>query len=388
MNKIKVYFATRLRGFFRQLINYNHKNIDFLFRESTVYETNSSWNKLKNWIGRSYLLDLFGVIQVIRENKKDVNVIGSFNRFLHTDKPYFIYVENPTALFHYKLYRGESFFGRKLIDKELHNSSLKGVIFMSDACARTFEQVCGKLSPACLRKTIYPLIPINPQVSKESIATRCHVSELRLLYIAQGIRFESKGGLEIIKAFTELIDEGYNLKLQIITSLSDLSSLSKEAIANNRFLNVSDFGFSFEEMQYIYANSHVLLQPTSDDSFGLTILEAIKSGLPVIASKLYSIPELIKDGWNGFLCEPHYCFFDENCMPNPSVWNHRKDTIYSGKISIDIVKFIKEKIILLYKNRDLLEEMSINSFNRAINPPFSERFVADQWDEFITFITH
>lgn len=59
-------------------------------------------------------------------------------------------------------------------------------------------------------------------------------------------------------------------------------------------------------------NSTLLLHPTSDDSNSLTVLEAMKAGLPIISTKLYAIPEMVKDGVNGFLTEPKYAFFDNN----------------------------------------------------------------------------
>lgn len=257
---------------------------------------------------------------------------------------------------------------------------------MSKACETTFEGICGKIPSWCFATTIYPLIPENPLVSNKQINQRSYLSEFRLLYIAQGIRFESKGGLEVIRAFEKIKNEGYNITLHIITSLKDISESTKKYITNKPGLIVDDFKFSFTELQQIYATSHLLLQPTSDDSFGLTILEAIKSGLPVIASNMYSIPELITDNWNGFLCNPHYWFFNQQNYPNPEVWNNRKSTIYSGTEDENIVNFLVDKISLLYENRNILNEMSINSLNRGSTPPFSERYIAEQWNKLSNFI--
>ena len=381
-----VYFATRFRGFFRQLFRSSTIHVKFIYRENEVYETNNLKNKIKTSVGRSWMMDILGYIQVPKCVKIEYDIIGSFNRFLKTRKPYFIYVENPTALYHYRLNRKMSYIGAKSIRKELNNPNLKGLIFMSNACASTFEEVCGKINERCVTKTIYPLVPLNPYVDQDIIKKKTSISELKLLYIAQGIRFKSKGGLEVIEAFKRLKIQGLNISLRIITSFKDISSELIENIKQVEGIILDDFCFTFQELQTIYRNSHILLIPTSDDSFNLTVLEAMKSGLPIIGSRLYAIPEMVTDEINGYLCDPHYWFFDQNNIPNPKVWNNRKQTIYSGKMSDDIIHFLIEKIKFLYENRDVLEAMSLKSLEKATKEPFSEEYIASQWNAFFNKI--
>ncbi len=336
---LKIYFATRVRGFFRQLFNAESISAKFEYDNSKVYETNSLVAKLKNKFGRSKIFDLLGIIQVIK-CRQSADVYGSFNRFLDSDKPYFIYVENPTALFHYRLGRNKSTLGKKKITKAINSPNLRALIFMSKACYNTFESVCTTIPQSVIRKTIYPYIPINPLVNRNIIVEKSHKPELRLLYVAQGIRFISKGGLEIIDAFRKVRDLYDNISLIIITSIKDVENKIIDEIKLIPGLELHDFKFSFKEMQQIYADSNLMLQPTSDDSFGLTILEGIKSGLPIIGSRLYAIPEIVEDGINGYLCDPHYWFFDENNIPNPKIWNNRRNTIYSGNKSDKIINFL------------------------------------------------
>lgn len=44
--------------------------------------------------------------------------------------------------------------------------------------------------------------------------------------------------------------------------------------------------------------------PTQRDMFGIVIVEAAAFGLPVIASRMAAIPELVKEGETGMLCDP------------------------------------------------------------------------------------
>ena len=48
----------------------------------------------------------------------------------------------------------------------------------------------------------------------------------------------------------------------------------------------------------------VLLYPTRDDNLSLTCLNALACSVPVISSRVGGQPEAIRDGVNGFLCEP------------------------------------------------------------------------------------
>lgn len=377
---MKVYFATRLRSFFNHLFAAEGLKHQIDYNKSSLYDINGTKSKIINRIGRSSLFDILGVIQVVKP-KKGYEIYGSYNRFLKINKPYFIYVENPTALFHYRLNRIKSILGKIKIKKELNNPNLKALVFMSKACADTFNKVCGKPHNNCLLKIIYPFVPPNPYTSTEFILQKNQNPVLNLLFVAQGQRFMSKGGLEIIQAYNYLIANNIKVNLRIITSFKDLDKSTLEYLKNQKQIQIDDFKFSFEEMQRIYASSHILLQPSSDDSSPLTILEAIKSGLPIIGSRLYSIPEMVQEGFNGFLCDPHWWFFDKNNLPNPKVWNHRNKTIYSGRISKDIVEFLIAYITQLYENRELLCKLSLNSLRISSEPPYDCDFIIKQWNE-------
>jgi glycosyltransferase involved in cell wall biosynthesis len=45
----------------------------------------------------------------------------------------------------------------------------------------------------------------------------------------------------------------------------------------------------------------LLLVPSEQESFGLVALEAMASGVPVVASRVGGLPELIEEGKTGFL---------------------------------------------------------------------------------------
>ncbi len=53
----------------------------------------------------------------------------------------------------------------------------------------------------------------------------------------------------------------------------------------------------------VLASAHLFLLPSTSESFGLSALEALASGVPVIASRAGGLPEVVRDGETGVLCE-------------------------------------------------------------------------------------
>lgn len=50
--------------------------------------------------------------------------------------------------------------------------------------------------------------------------------------------------------------------------------------------------------------SDLFLLPSAQESFGLAALEAMACEVPVVASRVGGLPEVVEDGVSGFLCEP------------------------------------------------------------------------------------
>jgi L-malate glycosyltransferase len=78
-----------------------------------------------------------------------------------------------------------------------------------------------------------------------------------------------------------------------------------EALA--RDLGVGDSVFfpgKLDSVAPLLASADLFLLPTLAESFGLSALEALASGVPVIGARAGGLPEVVRSGETGVLCEP------------------------------------------------------------------------------------
>lgn len=377
MEKVRV--VSNVRGFLNTLFNDDRLFVNFI-QKSKVYEINNRKKELLSKLIRSKLFDILGISQVIKNKETNYDYLFSFNRFVDSKLPYALYLENPTALYHYSIGRGESFLGRRFLKKHLENKRLLEICCMSKACETTFTKLCNVGdAPNFKLETIYPLVLKNSFFKEELLREKIEQKKLKLIYIAQGKRFISKGGLEVIKLMEKINNR--HVSLTIISNKRSINKEIWETIEKSSNINFIEFNLTYDKLERVYFDHHILLHPTSDDSSCLTILEAMKAGLPVISTNLYAIPEMVVDGYNGYLTTPKYYFFDEDNLPNKKVWNNREETIYSEKnIDNNIINFMNEKIAKLDSNRGLLMQMSLNSYKKATVGEFSEEWIIRQWN--------
>lgn len=236
---------------------------------------------------RSPIGNYLGLIQRIKVSIDDFDIAFSFNRFLDTKKKYVIYLENPTALFHYCLGRNETFLGKRKIEKYLKDGNLKAIICMSKACYNTIKYFY-KIPDGIKIDQIYPFIPRNPYISLDKIREKCYQSNIICLYISSD--FKLKGGREILTCFKKFKDENIdNILLKVVTNISSMEKEIINQLKTIKNIELIDFKLGKDELFKLYSDANILLHPTRQDSFSLVILEAMKAGNAILATDLYAI---------------------------------------------------------------------------------------------------
>ena len=124
-----------------------------------------------------------------------------------------------------------------------------------------------------------------------------------LIIISIAELHERKGLKYLVEAMPKIIKKYPEVKLVIIGEGKDRKNLAnligKLGIENHILLAGKQ-----KEIPKLLKSSDIFVLPSLREAFGLVILEAMITGLPVIASKVGGIPEIIKDGGNGLLVEP------------------------------------------------------------------------------------
>lgn len=129
---------------------------------------------------------------------------------------------------------------------------------------------------------------------------RLPVTNYKLLYI--GSFSAHKGITTLIDAF-KLLDKKYTLTLAGQKTLyspiveSKINSLSKSISSR---ININ-YNFKTSELANLLDNSSILISPSTQESFGLVLLEAMARGVPVIAADIPASIELIKQSQAGLI---------------------------------------------------------------------------------------
>jgi glycosyltransferase involved in cell wall biosynthesis len=112
-----------------------------------------------------------------------------------------------------------------------------------------------------------------------------------------------KGYDLLIEVFRSLLREHSQLKL-VIAGTGPLSDLFQERAADLIESNRLFLPGYVEDVHSIYTAADVYVHPSRFEGFGLSIVEAMASGRPIVASRVGGVPELVCDGQEALLVEP------------------------------------------------------------------------------------
>jgi glycosyltransferase involved in cell wall biosynthesis len=136
----------------------------------------------------------------------------------------------------------------------------------------------------------------------------------------------------LIDGFNEAIKEVQNLKLIIIGDGVLKSKLEKKVAKLGIQDKVIFAGrINHKELLKHYSTTDIFLLLSSYENFSNAVLEAMSCGLPIVVTNVGGIPEVVKDGKNGFLIKP-------------------KDPVQ-----------IAEKVLLILNNRELKQKFLNNN---------------------------
>jgi N-acetyl-alpha-D-glucosaminyl L-malate synthase BshA len=180
-----------------------------------------------------------------------------------------------------------------------------------------------------------------------------HVSNLRPV----------KAPLDVIRIFHG-IQQRLDLELGLcVFGDGPLRSQMEDLARELGILEKVNFMGVFDNLGAIFKSASLLLLPSRQESFGLVALEALACGVPVVASRVGGLPEVIEDGQNSFLFE----FNNLNEAIEKSV-RVLTDEKLRSKISAEGIKTTTEKFAM---NKIISQYESVygSSGETKIDPP-------------------
>ena len=111
--------------------------------------------------------------------------------------------------------------------------------------------------------------------------------------LVEACTYLDSGSFEVEFAGSVEMDEAYSASLLDLIKKNNLSDSVKISGELSPF-----------NLASAYMKADILVHPASWEAFGMSILDGMWYGLPVIASDIAAVPELVRHGENGFLTIP------------------------------------------------------------------------------------
>ncbi|HEY0529486.1 MAG TPA: N-acetyl-alpha-D-glucosaminyl L-malate synthase BshA [Gemmatimonadaceae bacterium] len=150
------------------------------------------------------------------------------------------------------------------------------------------EVIHNFIDPEIYNRTKYP--PLLKNQFGRSRPILMHVSNFRAV----------KRVRDVIRIFAEVNREVPSV-LVMIGDGPDRPAAEEEARSLGLEQSVSFLG-KLDQIAPLLAAADLFLLPSQSESFGLSALEALASGVPVVGTKAGGLPEVVRDGETGVLC--------------------------------------------------------------------------------------
>jgi glycosyltransferase involved in cell wall biosynthesis len=116
---------------------------------------------------------------------------------------------------------------------------------------------------------------------------------MRVLFVGADSR--RKGGRDLVAAASRLADR---VELDLVTP-DEVPAPPALVVRRHPGLRPGS-----QELRDLYGQADVFVLPTRAETYGIAVAEALASGLPIITTPIGALPEMVRDGENGFLIPP------------------------------------------------------------------------------------
>ena len=165
------------------------------------------------------------------------------------------------------------------------------------AISQNTENYFYKKLPASLRKNIF-LSKNCINTSRYYSSTEKEIDFVRLITV--GNLTENKGHAFLIEVVAELKKSGYNISLEVL-GFGPLKNDLEDLIRVKGLEGIVSLKGNVSNVNEYLSRADIYVHAAYREGFGLVLLEAMASGLPVVTTDGGGNKDLLEDGHNGFL---------------------------------------------------------------------------------------
>ncbi|UCD07165.1 MAG: glycosyltransferase [Candidatus Aenigmatarchaeota archaeon] len=338
---ISVYFRMGRHPFYNEIVNYPPAGVRY--NEARLLTTRgvpkgSIKYKVKN-IAFSAYNRLSGGVNAIPIRCKDELIFSVGGLLVKSEKPWVTDVEQGYAL-----------VGYRQREKNIESIKRKTVLFIrKHNCKILPWSFAAKKSIWSLFHTkviedkievVYPAMHLEMDEIKRKRRGSC-----TFLYVNRN--FYGKSGYETIKAFD-------NISKRYDANLIFVSNTPKEVVdkfRKNKKINFIEAPIPREQVLELYKKSDVFVLPTLFDCFGVVFLEAMAAGLPIIATNIFAVPEIVLNEKTGLLVNTEVQLYDKGYLFAFPSTQHLYDYVKKNPLKL-LIKDLELKMSRLIEKRN------------------------------------